>query len=269
MDRDRCDRARGGPERGVLPFGRPARDIPRSARPADVLVLGAYPSALHIQWAPPDPFKPIKALAVDVEPEPFWNGSDEAERVRAWKHAVGWRAEWGSAGSAGRLNGSSGVWVDEHVLAPLGCKRGDAWITDCLHWYCASTGAAARIADTYAPFASERGLPAARLPAHPSEHEIVRAAIAHELPRLATELRAAAPALVVTLGNAALRVMREMVGDLPAKLSPDAEYGRRHRTQFEGRAFDVLPLAHPAAPRVYQDAHQRWCEHVGAADRAL
>ena len=57
-------------------------------------VLGAYPSALHVQWAPPavegHSLRPVRALAVDNEP-----------------------SEWGEATSppAG-TNGPSGEWVD-------------------------------------------------------------------------------------------------------------------------------------------------------------
>jgi hypothetical protein len=32
----------------------------------------------------------IAALAVDNEPEPFWDGLDEEARIARWRHAVGW-----------------------------------------------------------------------------------------------------------------------------------------------------------------------------------
>jgi len=243
----------------VFPFGRPAVAAAPAPRPAPLFILGAYPSALHIHWIPPAPHRPVGALAVDVEPHAFWNGADEEERVEAWKQRVGWVEDWGLPRPAGRLNGSSGAWVDTNVLGPLGLQRGDAWITDCLPHYCASAGGARRIADTYAPFAVAYGLPAAVLPEHPSESVIVRAA-ARELERLRAELRTASPGVVVTLGNAALRVLRQIVdGELPQRLRSDAEtYGKPLPARFEGQAFEVLPLAHPAAPTRYQDAHARW-----------
>lgn len=247
---------------GVFPFGRPGRAAPPSARAAKLFVLGAYPSALHIRWTPPKPYRSVRALPVDLEPEPFWNGADQAARVMAWKRAVGWRDEYGHADPAGRLNGSSGAWVDERILAPLGVRREDAWITDCLHWYCLSMGAAARIDDTYRPFAAEHDLPQVALPSHPSEGEIVTAA-AVELPRLRAELLAVAPERAVTLGNAALRVMRQLVdAGLPRRLSAGGSYGRPAEGNSEGLGFTVLPLAHPAAPTVYQTAHERWMASI-------
>lgn len=171
----------------AFPFGRPGRAAPTPARAAELVVLGAYPSALHVRWEPPKPLAPIKAFAVEIEPHAFWNGADEAERIEAWKRAVGWRETWGRAVPARRLNGSSGVWVDERVLRPLKTARDSAWITDCLHWYCHSEGNARRTEDTYRPFAKEHGLPESRLPSHPSEDEIVRQAV-DERPRPASAL---------------------------------------------------------------------------------
>lgn len=242
-----------------FPFGRPARVEPPPARQAQLFVLGAYPSAVHIRWVPPAPYKPIKALAVDVEPHAFWNGADEAERVEAWKRVVNWRPAWGAAEPVGRLNGSSGAWVDEQILGPLGVPRDQAHITDCLHWYCASTEGARRIANTYTPFSRGNDLPEAVLPKHPSESEIVKAAEA-ELDRLRAELRAAWPKRVVTLGNAALRVLRRLVDGLRKKLSADASYGTAVAVRFEDQKFEVLALAHPAAPKPYQEAHARWVQ---------
>jgi hypothetical protein len=202
-------------------------------------------------------------MAVDNEPVPFWNGLDEDEHVVRWKAAVGFRdGAWGEVTGVGDLNGSSGVWVDTSVLAPLGANREEACITDCIDLYFSSSGGAARIADTYKPFAERVGLPAVRLSAHPSENDIVKQGARFHSERLLRELSNAAPDIVVTLGNAALRVLRAVAGvttDGPSKLQADSSYGAELALSVGGRRMTWLPLAHPAAPRVYQDAHSRWC----------
>lgn len=132
-----------------FPFGRPVAPCPPSADgPRPVFVLGAYPSALHVRWTPPRPYRAVTALAVDNEPTPFWDGADQEARIESWKSAVRWAAAWGAVAPVGALNGPSGAWVADRVLRPLGVARGEAWITDCLDTYRASTGAAARLADT-------------------------------------------------------------------------------------------------------------------------
>jgi hypothetical protein len=251
---------------GIFPFGRPVVPRPPSASTKRrIFILGAYPSALHVAWRPPTG-KPIRAMAIDNEPVPFWNGEREDEYIAQWKAAVGFRdKEWGEITGAGKLNGSSGIWVDDNVLAPLGASRDDACITDCLDTYFSSDDGAARIIDTYSPFAERVGLTAAHLAGHPSEDAIVEQGVRLHRARLLRELAQAAPDLVVTLGNAALRVMRLTAAqnDAPAKLVADPSYGRERTLTAGGRRIRWLPLAHPAAPSAYKDAHGRWCRSRG------
>jgi hypothetical protein len=222
-------------------------------------VLGAYPSALHVRWAPPTGTG-IAALAVDNEPEPFWTGDDEAFRIEEWKRRIGFRPEWGSVGPAGDLNGSSGRWVERHVLAPLGARRNDTWITDSLDTYRVSAKQKRALDERFDDFAERAGIDRPDLTPHPSEAEIVREAKRDHLDRLRRELHDARPLLVVTLGNAALRVMREIVATpdgAPSRLNADL-YGNAISTQFERRTIPWFPLAHPASPPAYQDAHLLW-----------
>jgi hypothetical protein len=98
-----------------FPFGRAVAECgPQITAPRRWLILGAYPSALHVAWTPPRGYKPVQALAVDNEPEVFWDGSDEPERIDAWQAAVAFRPERGRIAIAPRLNGSSGQWLDQH-----------------------------------------------------------------------------------------------------------------------------------------------------------
>lgn len=246
---------------GVFPFGRSvAACVPVASSRRPVFVLGAYPSALHIRWRPPSGHgRLVQALAVDNEPEPFWTGADEISRVEQWMSEVGWNAGWGSVEPVSQLNGPSGLWVEERILAPLGVARTDAWITDCLDTYRASVKMRAAVEDVYQPFAREFTLPEAELASHPSEAQIVGEAIGRHLDRLHGEIATAAPDVIVTLGNAALRVLRELLGDsaAPTKLSVPG-YGTERSASINGGQLTWWPLAHPAAPASYQAAHGDW-----------
>lgn len=247
---------------GTFPFGCPVTPCHPSAQgPRPVFVLGAYPSALHVRWRPPTEsgFRAINALAVANEPEPFWNGKDQRVRIDEWKAGRGWQDDWGEVEPVAHLNGSSGRWVDDQILMPLRAGRDDAWITDCLDTYRASTRMTAAIASVYEAFASASSLPTAELAPHPSEGAIVREARADHLPRLRSELTIASPHTVITLGNAALRVLRHLLGSkTPATKLTIPGYGQPIEVNQEGFVFTWLPLAHPAAPTPYQDAHSSW-----------
>lgn len=248
----------------VFPFGRPVRPCkPSASDPRPLFVLGAYPSALHIEWTPPKPFKRIRAIAVDNEPGPFWNGEDEADRIEKWKRAVRFDPErMGVVRPAGDLNGSSGGWVDQNILEPLGAARGAAWISDALDTYRCSTALAARIEDTYNPFAAQAKCPTASLPTHPSEKQIIDEALAKHRKRLLVELESCRPDRIVTLGNAALAVILELAprvsGAELRRLSATDGYGAPVTLQLGARRVELLPLAHPAAPPRYQEAHKAW-----------
>lgn len=237
------------------PFGRPVRRRPPSAHKQRALfVLGAYPSALHVEWRPPAGGKLVRALPIDDEPEPFWNGDDASDRLAAWMSLT--KLDPDQAGTfrvPTGLNGPSGAWVDRHVLTPLGQSRATTWITDCLDTYRMSIGVEARIADTY-----DNGIrPTARLLPHPSETAIVAEALREHRARLLDELKVCRPAVVVTLGNAAARVFSELVG-LPQRKLTVAGYGQVVGVAVHGADVTWLPLAHPAAPEAYQVAHKSW-----------
>jgi len=235
---------------------------PRATGPRELFVLGAYPSALHVRWHAPGEMGAVQAVAVDDEPEPFWTGDDEAARVAQWIREASLPVEWGRAAPCGALNGSSGAWVDDQVLRPLGTDRARAWITDCLDTYFESTGAARRLAEPAMVAGMLRlGIVPPRHHPHPSENEIVRAALADHRDRLIDEIREASPRVLVSLGNAALRVVAALsaCADAPRKLSPDpALYGKPLKASVAGTTFEWIPLAHPAAPAPYQRAHAAW-----------
>lgn len=242
-------------------FGRPVLPCKPSADGSRRLfVLGAYPSALHIRWRGTNGASLIRAVAVDNEPEPFWTGHDQGARVKMWAEAIGWREQWGMAQECKSSNGTSGCWVENRLLRLMKVSRAETWITDCLDTYFESEGAARRLSsDKLAALVQSHGIPAAHHHRHPSEEEIVRLSLAGHRERLLSELDAARPERVVTLGNAALRVFTDLIGlrQGPRELSL-AGYGESRSIQVLGRPVEWIPLAHPGARVRWQDVHTSW-----------
>ena len=248
-------------------FGQPVLPArPKADSVKQVFVLGAYPSALHVRWTYNEK-ELIKAVAIDNEPEPFWTGADQEERIAAWKEKVKWDGRWGRVQACANLNGPSGAWVEEKVLDVLGVKRTDAWITDCIDTYFQSGKAESKIEDVKRSNVFDVSPIWPSLAKHPSENDIVNGA---QSDRLRVELAIAKPALIVTLGNAALRVCRteliQPIDKVPAKLSIE-DYGMKFRVKLKkangiDHYAELLPLAHPAAPKVYQAAHAKWMQKV-------
>jgi hypothetical protein len=242
-------------------FGTPALPRkPSASGQSDWLILGAYPSALYVRWQPPAA-TPISAIAVADEPEPFWQGEDQESRIKAWADSLPWNPDWGMVSAPDYLNGSSGAWLSEHVLTPLGIARAHTWITDCLDIYHESDGAAKRLDDpSMRALIARLNIQDRDLPPHPSEGQIVTKA---QVDRLRGELADCRPKCVITLGNAALRVFGSFVeGSAPIKrLVADSTYGERFDVRvLGGSLMELLPLAHPAAPEDYQQAHAKWRE---------
>jgi hypothetical protein len=251
---------------GTFPFGLPSgRCQPRRVSRAQAFVLGVYPSALHIRWRHPQ--QRIAALAVGEEPWPFWAGEDEVERVVQWRHAVGWRPEWGTAEPVGHVNGNSGRAVQERVLRPLGIDPDQTWLTDALpffHVHRTRRSQGEAMSTRYDPFAHAHGLPVHQLPDRPPTDQLIRRAVQEEGTRILDEIIDADAPLLITLGNEALAVAANLLGDtLPHRLAPDGAYGRRHRATARGKSVEVLPLVHPGQRgSLWQQAHERWIERL-------
>ncbi|MDP2272664.1 MAG: hypothetical protein Q8N23_01485 [Archangium sp.] len=247
-----------------FPFGRPLEARKPSATSARRLfILGAHPGALHVEWKPPSPFQRVAALAVETEPEFFWTGKDEAARIEAWTAAVGWKAEWGTVGPVGVINGSSGQWLDERLLKPLRSSRADAWMTDCLDLHRYTFGQQEVVTTKFEPFAKKFGLPWDGVPEdlrHLDEDEIAQLTYDKHQKRILGELRTAAPKLVVTLGNAALRVFARLAQiPEPELLKPNKDYGTEVTVTVGDQQLQWLPLVHPGQrSKEWLAAHTKW-----------
>jgi hypothetical protein len=262
-------------ERHYFPFGQPVLPRPPSAtEPRAVFVLGAYPSGFHVAWWPPgreDRRTPdAKALIVDNEPEVFWDGAEAADLLARWRRDVGFVDSWGrvALAEAGH-NGPSGLWLRDKILVPLGRRRTDCWITDCLDTARLNAGQQRRIRETYLPVSGRLGLPTPNMESTPSgDGGIVREAREGHLERLSRELDAARPELIITLGNAALGVLRLLVeidsGD-PGPALAEARYGAEVQVRFGARPVRWLPLVYSrSGERIpkWRQIHLRWVDSI-------
>jgi uracil-DNA glycosylase len=235
-----------------FPFGAPLLPCPPST-PASgrsaALVLGVYPSALHVQWNSADGSTAISAMAVDNEPSVFWDGADQERRIALW--AERWfDPAWGSVGAT-RLNGSSGAKLTDDVLAPLGLSRSDVWFTDAANTYFVKrTGSQGKAhSGRFRAFADQLGLEPQRrpqIPNRPTPAALVRTALTEHRERLIREIRESRAPLLITLGNEALWTVAGLAehDELPDRLTK-VGYGRRVTARVDGRPVEVLPLKHP------------------------
>jgi hypothetical protein len=240
------------------PFGRPVAPRPPARATGGFFLLDASPSALHVRWSAPDGTR-IDALAVDDEPVALWDGADQDARVEAWKRDVGFRAAWGGIAPTAH-NGSSARWVRSNVLAPLRAAPDDVWSTSCVDTHRASRAQARTVEQRFVPFADAHGVDRPIVAGPADEAAILRDARAHHLPRVRGELRDAAPHTIVTLGDVAGQVMRELVAtgsDRGTAHWPD-RYGLRLRAELEGRPVAWYPLVRPRVRGLMGDAHEGW-----------
>jgi uracil-DNA glycosylase len=125
--------------------------------------------------------------------------------------------------------------------------------------YCMSRGVEQALQKRFVPFAS---LQPPVLPAHPDDRALVGQALDMHADRLQAEFAEASPEVVLTLGNAALRVLRTLLDarEPPDPLSP-VGYGRPTVVLAGSHLVRWYALAHPGALsklRKWRDLHQRW-----------
>lgn len=272
-----------------FPFG--ASSTPRPPRPptgaAAAFVLGVYPSAFHVRWTPPawlgSAGSTVGALAVADEPTVFWDGSDppEAQAYERWRSSVGFvdgdePGAWGHVGPSG--NGSSGRPVADRVLEPLQIRPAETWFTDAVDQFFIKRGAAKTrgqadvIRSIYDPFAAQVGLQPASLPIRPSPSALVRLASTEHRERLRSEFVAAAPAVVITLGEEA-RLVLQAIADSASGRPLDrlasarfdgaatGEYGEAGRVAVGEVSAPWHALVHPGQrATAWRQIHDAWVD---------
>ncbi len=244
---------------GTFPFGAPVRELAVASplRRVSTFVLGAYPSAVHVEWTPPDGLgRRVAALPVDNEPYPFWDGSGMDHFVERWREQW-FRPEWGTVRPS-PLNGSSGRTLHARWLAPLGVAADDYFVTDCLPTSMMSTGVEKVVDEkgVYGALVDRLGLPTVAMARHPSENAIVTQAVEHH-ERIREQVTVSGATRIVTLGNAAARVLAAATGETGGALAADS-YVHARRVVIDGRELEWHALVHPAVRAPWVERHDQW-----------
>lgn len=247
------------------PFGQTVQPLRQEDQsPKKVFVLGVYASAVHARWKK-DGKIICQALAVASEPRIFWDGNpDEAKEIIT---GVQMPAALGVLEPAGRqLNGPSAKVLDEHILAPLGYTRADAWLCDCLPETRLNPGQVKAIREKYEPLMAEYGLNPVTVPLRPAAFCDQQRSV-----EITEELMTSEAELLVLLGDIPVAQYLQKVADVPySTLGEYVDlygYGNPTETTIGGRKINVLPLAHPrqigalgAHSAHWHQAHKAWEE---------
>ena len=245
------------------PFGEYVRPLVQEDRsPKKVFVLGVYASAVHARWKKGNNIV-CQALAVASEPRIFWDGDPEEAGEIISRIFI--PKELGVLEPAGsHLNGPSAKVLDDHILAPLGFTRSDAWLCDCLPETRLNPSQVKVINEKYNPLREEYGLNDVTIPKRPSAFCDEKRA-----EEIVDELMQSQAELLVLLGDIPIDQFLRKVADVPYSTLQDYVdlhgYGNPSDTMIRGRRISVLPFAHPrqigalgAHSERWHKAHEEW-----------
>ena len=249
-----------------FPFGETVKPLVQEDRtPKKVFVLGVYASAVHARWMNGSSIK-CHALAVASEPRIFWDGNpkEAAEIIGRIKIPQ----EMGTLEPADeKFNGPSAKVLDEHILAPLGFTRKDAWLCDLLPETRLNKGQTDAIEREYNEYRKEYGLNEVTIPKRPSKF-----CDSKRCEEIVAELEESKAELLVLLGDIPIKQFLNVVANVNYKSLQEYKerygYGVPTDVTINGRHIKVLPLAHPrqigglgSHSNNWYNAHQEWELH--------
>ena len=240
-----------------FPFGQMLHPLVQQDRSAKkVFVLGVYASAVHARWRNAGGIV-CQALAVASEPEIFWDGNPE--KARQIIASIQIPPELGYLEPAGeQLNGPSAKVLKEHILAPLGFTRPEAWLCDLLPETRLNPGQVKAIREKYEPLMTQYGLNPVTIPKRPS-----RFCDENRSREITSELMESKAELLVLLGDIPIREYLNRVADVPfSSLQEYVDlygYGNPVDITVGGKALQVLPLAHPRQIGALGAHSEKWC----------
>ena len=245
------------------PFGETVKRLVQEDRtPKKVFVLGVYASAVHARWSVGSDVK-CAALAVASEPRIFWDGNPEeaAEIIGRIKIPK----ELGALKPAGKhLNGTSAKVLDEHILAPLGFTRKDAWLCDLLPETRLNDNQQKVIDGIYEKYRKEYGLNEVTIPKRPSvfcDDERCKEILA--------EIEESKAELLILLGDIPIQQFLNKVASVKYNSLQEFQdiygYGNPTEANIGCTKLKVLPLAHPRQigglgfhSKWWKKVHQGW-----------
>lgn len=245
------------------PFGEELKPLVQQDRtPKKVFVLGVYASAVHARWTKGSETI-CAALAVASEPRIFWDGNPEeaAEIIGRIKIPE----EVGKLTPAGKnLNGPSAKVLDEHILAPLGFSRKDAWLCDLLPETRLNDNQKKVIDDEYEKRRKEFGLNEVTIPIRPTEF-----CNSERCQEIVDEIEESKAELLVLLGDIPIQQFLNKVARVGFTSLQEYHdhygYGNPTDVVINGKTLKVLPLAHPRQigglgfhSKWWKKIHQGW-----------
>ena len=250
------------------PFGEAVHPLTQQDRaPKKVFVLGVYASAVHARWKNGNKII-CRALAIASEPRIFWNGNPQEAAEIIGRIAI--PKELGILEPAdSQFNGPSAKVLDEHILAPLGYTRNDAWLCDLLPETRLNTSQEKVITEKYKPLIKQYGLNEVTIPKRPT----VFCDDARRDEILAEIADSQANSLVL-LGDTPIDQFLNKVADVPySSLQEYVDqygYGRTSQAVINGQIINILPLAHPRQigalgthSEKWYKLHQAWEKNLG------
>ena len=242
------------------PFGEELRPVVQQDRtPKKVFVLGVYASAVHACWRKPGQKRPVcTALAVASEPRIFWDGNPE--EAAAIISRINFPKELGTLEPADpKFNGPSAKVLDDHILAPLGFTRNDAWLCDLLPETRLNKGQIEAIKREYLPEKKDHHLNEVTIPKRPSKFcDTMRCK------EIIAELEESKADMLVLLGDIPIKQFLNAVANVDYKslLEYKDRYGYGVMTEavINGKTYKILPLAHPRQIGGLGSHSSNWCD---------
>ena len=225
------------------PFGDIVKRLVQQDRtPKQVFVLGVYASAVHARWKRGNEII-CQALAVASEPRIFWDGNpEEAKEIINKIHIPDELGTLEPAGS--HLNGPSAKVLDEHILAPLGYTRKEAWLCDLLPETRLNASQVRVLKTKYDPKIKQYGLNHVTIPKRPT--------VFCDLNRskeILAELSESKANLLLLLGDIPIQQFLNRIAKVNyTSLQEYVDiygYGNPSKAIINGIDMNVLPIAHP------------------------